>query len=300
MSPPAVSALITDLDNTLFDWLDSWYHSFRLLLAGIVEVSGLPVEVLLPEIKALHQQHGTSEYAYLIHQLPALRARHAECDLPHVYQGVIAACRAARQARLALYPGVMETLLTLKHRGVVLVAHTESLARYSVDRLLLLGLDGVIDVLYAPADHASPDEPTEGWALVTPSRGLTRTAQRATPRGRSKPNPALLLAILAELGIDRSRAVYVGDSLSRDVAMAQAAGVADVYAHYGAFPYLSASYELLRAVSHWSGSEARREALSALETIQPTRTLTREFSEILGLFDFVAHPSGGRALPGHS
>lgn len=51
--------------------------------------------------------------------------------------------------------------------------------------------------------------------------------------GERKPKPGLLLEIIREAGACPEPAVYVGDSLMKDVAMAQAADVADVHAAYG-------------------------------------------------------------------
>jgi len=67
------TALITDLDNTLFDWADIWYKCFSAMLDEIVRISGLPRETLIPEIQAIHQKYGTSEYSFLIEELPSLR-----------------------------------------------------------------------------------------------------------------------------------------------------------------------------------------------------------------------------------
>jgi phosphoglycolate phosphatase len=52
---PKKTALITDLDNTLFDWVDLWINCFSPMLDGIVEISGIPKERLIPEIAAVHQ-----------------------------------------------------------------------------------------------------------------------------------------------------------------------------------------------------------------------------------------------------
>jgi phosphoglycolate phosphatase len=48
-------ALITDLDNKLFDWVDLWVNCFSAMLESIVEISGIPKEQLVPEIAAVHQ-----------------------------------------------------------------------------------------------------------------------------------------------------------------------------------------------------------------------------------------------------
>ena len=67
------SVLITDLDNTLFDWVELWLNCFSTMLDGIVEISGIPKEQLIPEIAAVHQRHGTSEYSFLIEEIPSLK-----------------------------------------------------------------------------------------------------------------------------------------------------------------------------------------------------------------------------------
>jgi phosphoglycolate phosphatase len=76
----------------------------------------------------------------------------------------------------------------------------------------------------------------------------------------------------------------VGDSLLKDVAMAQAAGVADVFARYGDVRGRP-GYDLLRRVTHWSpavvtGSEQRVEA-----DVRPTHVLKTGFAELLDLVE---------------
>jgi phosphoglycolate phosphatase len=52
------TVLITDLDNTLFDWVDLWVNCFSVMLDGIADMSGIPKEELKPEISAIHQKYG--------------------------------------------------------------------------------------------------------------------------------------------------------------------------------------------------------------------------------------------------
>lgn len=112
-----ISVLVTDLDNTLFDWFDIWHTSFSAMLDEIVRISGLPVEVLEREIKAVHEKHGTSEYAFLIEELPSLVAKHPSQNVMEVYEPAIEAYRQARRSRLVLYPSVRETLEHIKASG---------------------------------------------------------------------------------------------------------------------------------------------------------------------------------------
>jgi hypothetical protein len=77
--------LITDLDNTLFDCVDLWTKCFTAMLGKIVEISGIPAAVLKPQIKRIHQKHGTSEYTFLIEELALLQEAHPDAELMEVY-----------------------------------------------------------------------------------------------------------------------------------------------------------------------------------------------------------------------
>ena len=71
------TVLVTDMDNTLFDWLGMWQAAFGAMLEHLMADSGVPRATLEAEFFAIHQRHGTTEYAFAIQELPSLRARHA-------------------------------------------------------------------------------------------------------------------------------------------------------------------------------------------------------------------------------
>jgi phosphoglycolate phosphatase len=96
------SVLITDLDNTLFDWVHLWHSCFAAMLEKIIEISGVPETVLKSEIKAVHQKHGTSEYSFLVEELPCLLERFPGQDLTKVFAPAFAAYREQRRKELRL------------------------------------------------------------------------------------------------------------------------------------------------------------------------------------------------------
>ncbi len=274
------------MDNTLFDWLAMWQAAFGAMLDRLVADSGVPRETLEREIYALHQAHGTTEYAFAIQSLPSLQARHPGEDLTARYAGAIEAYREARRATLRLYPGVLDTLRVLRAAGTQVIAYTESLAYYAAYRVRALGLDGVLDALYSPPDHALPDGVSPDTIRRYPPEyyRLQGTTHRHTRAGAWKPDAAVLRGILDAIGAAPDEAVYVGDSLVKDVAMAQAAGVADVFARYGDVRGRP-GYDLLRRVTHWppamlAGSEQRAEA-----DVRPTHVLKAGFAELLDLIE---------------
>src|SRR5436305_13136677 len=85
MRKAAVDLVITDLDNTLYDWFELWYHPFMTLLDALQLDSGISREVLVREIKQFHERHQTSEDAFLVQELPSLQKRHPGEDVTKVY-----------------------------------------------------------------------------------------------------------------------------------------------------------------------------------------------------------------------
>jgi FMN phosphatase YigB (HAD superfamily) len=152
----------------------------------------------------------------------------------------------------------------------------------------VLALDPLIDFLYSPADHDFPaGVSAEDLRSRPPDEyELKHTVHRRTPAGHLKPDPAVLSAIVEELKIPPSAIAYVGDSLMKDVAMAQKAGVIDVFATYGVVQRRP-EYDLLRRVSHWTQEDVEREReIAAAPHVTPTFELRESIGELLDLFTF--------------
>lgn len=273
--------LITDVDNTLFDWQHLWFETFSAMASRVFEISGIDPTRFYAECSAVHQRHGTSEYAFVLSEIPSLREVYG-AKLLEQMQPAIDDYRAARRRHLQLYPSVLDTLQRLKSAGMIIAAFTESKAFYTNYRFRKLGLDGLIDVLYSPADHDVPFETAAIRKYEAASYDLKATVHRFTPDGEVKPNPHILTAIIAELGFEKRDVAYVGDSKLKDVCMAQQAGVLDIHAAYGAAQHRAEQYDLLKKVTHWTPEMVARES-AALQpgAITPTHALTKAFAEIV-------------------
>lgn len=279
--------LITDLDNTLFDWVDLWHSCFTAMISKVTEKTNVPLDELRPQIREVHQRHGTSEYSFLLDELPALQGFMKGRRATEVFPEAIEAFRAMRREKLLLFPSVAETLLKIKGAGAAVVGYTESMAFYSNYRVRRLGLDGVFDHIFSPSDHDVPASiPLEEIRKYPSSHYEFRyTTHQHTPKGALKPNVEVLLDIVAKLGVTASDCIYVGDSLQKDIAMARDAGVMDAYALYGRAQHTDA-YALLREVTHWSDQDVEREKKISEREIQPGITLKKQFSELLDHVEF--------------
>jgi phosphoglycolate phosphatase len=281
--------LVVDLDDTLWTWFDAWHSSFSEFLRVASELSGVSETELKRAIRPIHQRRGTSEYSWLIDELEVLRASVPPGSSPAEYfDPALHAQNRARKAATLLYPGVHDTLLQLRDNRTTVVAYTESLAFWTRWRIQHTGLEGLISELYSSPDHDTADgvDVDARRTLQTEDYHLGATEHRHVPRGVVKPNPEILRQILDDHGVPASEAVYVGDSLMKDVAMAQTVGATDAHAAYGVKTNDS-RYGLLQDVSHWPDAVvAKEQDKSPGVHPTPTFTLRDGLADILDYVEF--------------
>jgi FMN phosphatase YigB (HAD superfamily) len=282
-----VSILITDIDNTLYDWFTMWYCSFNGMLQHLVQKSGIDQKTLERETRPVFKYYGTTEYLLFFKEIPSLKAKHPDEDLANVYNSAIQIYLKAQNASLHLYPGVMDTLIKIKEAGVCIIAYTESLGFYTARRLKKFQLDGIIDYLYSPRDHDLPKNMSANDVRLYSSEeyDLRKTVHLYTGKDDIKPEARVLQSIVDNTGEANERIIYVGDSLTKDIVMAQKVGVKDVHAEYGVVSNTEA-YQLLQRVSHWGEEDIEREMKT---TVTPTYILKKSFNELLDIFDFVPY-----------
>lgn len=284
--------LVVDFDNTLFDWVALWHSCFSAMMNQVVEISGVPFEEMREQIRTVHREHRTSEYAFLLESLPALQPCLQGRKAVEVFSDAIKAFRNARSANLNLYPSVAETLLRIKGSGTRIAVYTESLSYYSFYRLKRLGLDGVVDAIYTPPDHDTPDgiDIDSVRSYSNDFYRLRFSKHEHTPLGELKPNPHILGQIIEHFGVTKEEAVYVGDSRHKDIAMARDAGVDHAWAKYGEAQD-SKAYELLKSVTHWTDEDVVKEHEIRSREVSADVVLEDAFSDILDYYEFLEFSS---------
>jgi FMN phosphatase YigB (HAD superfamily) len=248
--------LITDLDNTLYDWVSFFTPSFRSMVNELTGLLDVREETLLNEFKAVHQHYGNSEQPFAVLELPSLKRRLSGLSRQEILERIDPALHrfnSTRKQTLALYEGVFETLAELQSSGVKIVGHTEAIFANAYWRMRTLSIEQFFTRLYTlegrDAIHVAPDsrwvDPPDGFVTVV-------------PRQDRKPNPQLLADICQKEGADLASTCYVGDSLVRDVAMARQAGVTAIWARYGT-KYDPDHWHYLVKVTHWTDEDVQRE-----------------------------------------
>ncbi|WP_422004014.1 HAD family hydrolase [Roseivirga pacifica] len=285
-----INSVITDLDDTLWDWVTMWHNTFHPFYKALSLKYEIPEEKLLDAFQNLHRKYHTSESSFLIEELGLFteiqikqikeQADFNGLSLMHQYN-------KEKKENTKLLKGVKRTLEYLKERKVKVIAFTESKRFYTAYRIKHTELDGLIDVIYTPEDHSLPEKfdryyDPEFWATK-------KTEVVELHSDFRKPNKEILLEIVEKHDIDKDRLIYIGDKLHRDILMANQANITAVHANYGHNIHTE-QYELLRRVTHWTEEDVEIEKRIAEETKSlkaiPDFTLDHSFDEILNLFEF--------------
>src|SRR6185503_16625163 len=119
--PTHFDLLITDLDNTLYDWEAFFIPSFIAMLDQVEKISGINRDLLESSFRRVYQHHRTTEYAFVLQEADALRLVDAHLTPDQIfakYDSAVHAFRSERKRTLRLYPGVRETLLSLRAAGI--------------------------------------------------------------------------------------------------------------------------------------------------------------------------------------
>ena len=286
MPGPVISLVFTDLDNTLYDWV-AWYsRAFYRMLDGAAARAEVPRERLLAEMQKLYRRRqGLEQPEALLHAPSIQRSFGDPARAREALRRVFASYyHAAHRSGLRTYPGVRSTLQRLAALGVRVVGHTEAPANHAAARLRALGLEhAFVGLLAAPP---APDDPTilDG----DDSSSLPFPVQCLRPEER-KPNPAVVLELCRRFEVPPHRALYVGDSLARDVHMAQAGGLWTAWARYGT-THDPRDWQRVVDVSPWTAAERAAACQHELDGALPDVVLHESFGELVPCFEFADRP----------
>lgn len=261
--------VVTDVDNTVYDWVAIWAGAFDALIRTLVQRTGRQAADWLATARAVHVRRTTTECPSLLPDMAASPDWPASADPRLVMPSAASAYRNYWDHHLVPYPGIRAALVRLHEQGCVIVAYTEGDATIAAARLARLGLAGVIRCVFGRPPSTGALDPS--CSLVTTLRGGP-IAVDFIPREDAKPHPAGLRSIIARLGGVPHRTIHLGDNLWKDVSMARMLGVPAFWARYGT-RRVPEHVQLLERVAHWSAGDIALERRVTPATAPPDVTL---------------------------
>ena len=190
-----ITAVIFDMDNTLFDFVEAKLIACAAVIAYL-KVPVEPVVLLKYFLRPIHGFESHENIRDFLHD----NDRYSETAF-------VRCCSIYDEEKIAAispYPHVAETLSALRNRGLKLAVVTDAHNGNALKRLKKAGREEFFN------------------AVITMEMS-----------GKAKPSPEPFLLAMNKLGVKASETILVGDSIRRDIMPAKALGILAVHAVYG-------------------------------------------------------------------
>lgn len=262
--------IITDLDDTLYDWIGFFIPSFYGMVDEIVNITKINKDILLKEFKSIHQSYGSVEYPFAALELPSILNKYngkSKEEIKEILGEAFHKFNSVRKRNLQLYDGVEDTLKRLFENGVTIIGYTESAQENGFYRLKRLGISQYFKHIYTSESKYESNIPLDEKIITVKTK---------------KPDKDVLISICEQENCIISDAVYIGDSLTKDVYMAKLANITSVWVNY---PKENNNYyDLLIDITSWTEDDFKREKKLKKQYIssgiQPDYIISR-FSQLL-------------------
>ncbi len=282
---PEIRLFVTDLDNTLYDWVSYFARSYYEMIRVAAEIMYIPVEDLLDDVQRVHRRFNNTEHPFALLDTDAAKLafpRLTRIERAQRLDRAFHAFNRTRKQTLSLYSSVRETLEQVAQSGAIVVAHTDAHAVNAAYRLKWLGLDALFDNVYAPEGEEHGHPRLARWESLDDVSCKVRSLAHT----ERKPSPRVLMTICRDYGISPEHTLYVGDSLVRDVGMAKAIGAQAAWARYGT-RYDHALLADVGRITHWTPEQVRREKGGGRQQSEARPDVELElYGELLAAFSF--------------
>ncbi len=243
---------VTDIDNTIFDWVTYYTRAFMALLETVGEIISVDPLQLAEESKSIFNMHGSIEYPFVVQELPSVNQYFGK-DIRAMLEKAVNPSREifleVAKDLLVTYPGVVETLTKFRqnHPNIPIVALTDAPRYVAMWKLNKLGVLNLFDSVYGLADPKLPTDRELGEIKVDQEILLKHLNRndfgfpgkiRILPDEYEKPGTRGLKTVLMDYDLDedpiaKKHVIWVGDNLKKDIGLGNRLGVRSFWARYG-------------------------------------------------------------------
>ena len=237
-------ALILDLDNTLYSWMDAYAPALIATIDYLAEETKLTKKEIRESFKRVFQEHKSVEVIDSVKELDIW-------DAFQLHNGETANIQDSAQSLftnkfkrgLRLYPNVRDVLKWAKSKGYFLFAYSDARAYWINFRLRELDIDCYFDKIFT-----MQDESLDGFVNT-----YSTTFFQYIPE-QCKPSTVILNKIIQDYGLCVKNVYVIGDSKKKDILPAVKMGLNNIWARYGK-SNVSAYKRLLGSITPWSSSQ---------------------------------------------
>lgn len=270
--------LITDLDNTLYNFVDYYAPSFRGMVHALAKKLDIPETELISQFKEVYALHSSLEYGFAVQELECVKHKnHTETlELIKIAKGAFS---RVRQKNLVTYPNVKETLHWLEQQGVTIVGVTNAPSFQALRRLSQLHIEKYFNALVCWEGVRFVVDDYSKKFIQKEEEGQYKTKIKKVwklPKDKLKPNIEGYQMVLNEFNIDCRNCYIVGDSISKDVEPAEKVGANGIWARYGE-KVEKKNLDTVLSISNWD--QKKKDTIYFIKHAEPELVID-DFSEL--------------------
>lgn len=238
-------AIILDLDNTLYSWMDSFAPALTATIKYLAQTTQLPIQIIKNSFKEVYQLHKSVEVVNAVKELSIWeRIQIPSNEIGELQTKAQMLFFETFKQNLHLYSDVKDVLLWAKSREYLIVAFSDARAFWVDFRLSALNIYSFFDQVYVLAD----ENPNDYCIPHYPSCVIQYSYEH------SKPSTDVFLDIMRANGLFKNQVFVVGDSKRKDILPSAKIGLSNIWARYGR-KCTSSSRRLLSSITPWTMSQ---------------------------------------------
>lgn len=259
--------VILDMDNTIYNWLDVYSYCFQKQIEYLHEKTGIEVNTIKKSFKQVFKKYDSLEVPDAVLELniwdQCTMHREQIEDIQKVVQNIL---MDGWRQNIKLYPHVRETLEWLRINSVYVIGISDAFSFWIDYRLTCLSMLECFDRIYA----------LENSRIIHSK--VVKEAGKASnmivfSSHELKPSTKVIEVVAEMYNVEKSEIYLIGDSLKKDIVMAQHAQVHDIWAKYGT-AFKKGNSSLLSEVTPW-----KKQRRGSDESVKPSYTIT-DFSQL--------------------
>jgi FMN phosphatase YigB (HAD superfamily) len=224
-----------DIDHTMLNTFNGQVPAWRESLPVVAARLGISLDEACARMGAVIAKQLAHDYPWwLAHAFASIWQGSIEEFVEQVEAPFWAAQDRYMRTHIQVYPGVFDTLATLRDNGVKIICLTDATYYVALARLHYTGLAPFVDGVYAlDVNRESSAVPSEEWLSFGDNR--MRSFEEAysrhipvchkLPESWSKPKPFGIWKACEDFGVNPADVYHAGDSLGKDVLLASTAGL---------------------------------------------------------------------------
>lgn len=256
------SALILDLDNTVYNWMDVYAQCLVTQVDYLVKNTGLAKSTIMQSFKQVFIKYCSVEIPHAVYELSIWRNESLiNKDFSIIQNESFRIFLRKWESTIRLFPYVKETLEWATSQGILIFGYSDAFSYWIDFRLKALSVLDFFEKVYA----ANNDKI---FSPIVKKDNMDGRVIQLEPE-YNKPSSKIFDYIAAEFNIHKKNIYMLGDSLEKDVLPAQKAGVVDIWAKYGT-RHGTESRAVLSRITPWDRSERSFHQ----GKVKPTYTIT--------------------------